>query len=221
MTAPVPITEPGVSTEDQYAEWLAARIGQVTGSNIWKVLKRTKTGWSEYRRGYLVEVLAEKMTGQSSEHYMSSAMQWGIETEPQARAAYESRMGAIVETTGFVPHHRIPSTGCSPDGLVGDDGLVEIKCPETRTHIRYLIDAEIDEKYQLQMQWQMACCNRAWCDYVSYDPRLPLSCSLNIKRVNRDDAKIAEMERLVIEFLLEVKFSMDALESGHLESSDV
>lgn len=222
MTSPVVITEPGaMNAEDKHAEWLQARLGKVTSSNIWKVVKRTKTGWSDYRRSHMVELLAEKLTGQPTEYYLSQAMQWGLETEPQARVAYEMRQGVYVETTGFVPHHRIPSAGCSPDGFVGDDGMVEIKCPETRTHIRYLVDAEIDEKYVLQMQWQMACCQRQWCDYVSFDPRLPLSCQLSIKRIHANPDKIADMEKTVIEFLLEMKYAMDALESGHIPSEDV
>lgn len=222
MTA-LPITEPRVSAEDQYAEWLHARIGKVTASNLWKLAKQTKTGPSAYRRSYMVELIAEKLTGQSADIYLSQSMQWGIETEPKARAAYEARTGEVVETTGFVDHPIIPSAGCSPDGFVGDDGLIEIKCPNTSTHIGYMLDrSTIDEKYIIQMNWQMACSGRKWCDFLSFDPRLPLSCQFFKVRVMRDDKMIKGLEKLVIEFLDEMRRYMEILEgAAHLESSDV
>lgn len=220
----LPITEPPISAEDQYAEWLQARIGKCTASNLWKIAKQTKAGPSAYRRSYMVELIAEKLTGQSADTYMSQSMQWGIETEPKARAAYEARTSEIVETVGFVDHPIIPSAGCSPDGLVGDDGLIEIKCPETRTHIGYMLDRSIlDDKYIIQMQWQMACNpGRKWVDFVSFDPRLPLSCQFFKVRIMRDDKLIKGLEKLVIEFLDEMRRYMEIIEgSAHLESSDV
>lgn len=218
----LPLTEPR-TPEDQYAEWLQARIGKVTASNMWKIAKQTKAGPSAYRRSYMVELIAEKLTGQSADSYLSQSMQWGIETEPKARAAYEKRTGEIVETVGFVDHQIIPSAGCSPDGFVGDDGLIEIKCPETRTHIGYILDrTTIDEKYVVQVQWQMACTGRKWCDFMSYDPRLPLSCSSFIVRVQRDDKMIKGLEKLAIEFLDEMRRYMEMIEGeSHLASEHV
>lgn len=212
-----------LTPQEEYEAWLTARIGRVTASDMWKIAKQTKTGPSAYRRSYMVELIAEKLTGQSADSYLSQSMQWGIETEPKARAAYESRTGEIVETVGFVEHPIIPSAGCSPDGYVGDDGLIEIKCPETRTHIGYILDrAILEDKYIVQMQWQMACSGRKWCDFMSYDPRLPLSCSSFVVRVHRDDKMIKGLERLAIEFLDEMRRYMEMIEGeSHLASEHV
>lgn len=212
------------SPQEQYEAWLQNRLGKVTASNLWKVAKQTKAGPSAYRKSYMVELIAEKLTGQSAESYLSQSMQWGIETEPKARAAYEARTGEIVQTVGFVDHPIIPSAGCSPDGYVGDDGLIEIKCPETRTHIGYILDRTLlDDKYIIQMQWQLACNpTRDWVDFMSFDPRLPLSCSSHIVRVQRDPKLIKGLEKLVIEFLDEMRRYMEIIEgAAHMESSDV
>jgi predicted phage-related endonuclease len=131
-------------------------------------------------------------------------MQWGTEQEPNARAAYEVETGSIVMETGFVPHSIIDMSGASPDGLIGEDGLVEIKCPNTATHVDTLLGQEAPSKYVSQMQWQMACTGRQWCDFVSYDPRLPENMQLFIQRINRDDKLIKDMEQEVIKFLGEL-----------------
>jgi putative phage-type endonuclease len=117
------------------------------------------------------------------------AMQWGTETEPQARNAYCFRHDTDVSECGFYDHPKIGMAGASPDGLIGLDGLVEIKCPNSATHIQTLLGGSVPEKYRTQMLWQMACTDRAWCDFVSYDPRLPESMRLFVQRVERDDAK--------------------------------
>jgi len=148
----------------------------------------------------MIEKLLERLTGQWAEHFVSDAMQWGTDTEPQARAMYSLDVAPVVEV-GFVNHPTITMAGASPDGLVGDKGLVEIKCPNTATHIETLIKQTIPSKYLTQMMWQMACTGRQWCDFVSYDPRLPESMQMFVKRVERDEAVIKDLEKEVVEFL--------------------
>ena len=140
-----------------------------------------------------------------------SAMQWGTDHEPDARAAYEFFRDACVTEVGFVDHLTIAMTGASPDGLVGDDGLVEIKCPNTATHLDTLLSQTVPAKYVTQMLWQMEVTGRKWCDFVSFDPRLPESMSMFVKRVERDDKRIAELRSAVIEFLDEVEQKLIAL----------
>ena len=172
-------------------EWFAARLGKVTASRMSDMMARTKSGYGAGRANYMAELICERLTGQGAERFTNAAMQWGTETEPQARAAYAFLTDAEVEETGFAIHPDIPYLGASPDGLVGADGLVEIKCPNTATHIETLLSDAVPQKYLLQMQTQMACTGRAWCDFMSFDPRLPAELQAWIKRVDRDDAVIA------------------------------
>jgi hypothetical protein len=145
-------------------------------------------------------------------------MQWGIDTEPFARAAYELQQDVMVETVGFATHPEIPRFGCSPDGLVGEDGLVEIKCPNTATHIEYLLAGTVPAEYQAQMLVEMACTGRQWVDFVSYDPRLPAHLQLFVRRFLRDAARIAEIESKVVQFLEEVdRVLVQLSSSGDLE----
>tara|TARA_R110000868_G_scaffold176318_1_gene413832 strand:- start:1415 stop:2032 length:618 start_codon:yes stop_codon:yes gene_type:complete len=185
-------------------EWYAARLGKVTASRVADIVARTKTGYSTSRMNYMAELICERLTGVQGASYASAAMQWGTETEPMARAAYEGTVGALVIETGFVPHNAIPMAGASPDGLIGDDGLVEIKCPITATHIETLLGQSVPGRYNTQMQWQMACTGRKWCDFVSYDPRMPEGMQIFIKRVDRDNVAIAELEREVVNFINEL-----------------
>jgi putative phage-type endonuclease len=185
-------------------EWHQARLGKVTASRVADVMAKTKTGYGASRANYMADLLVERLSGRQGDHYQNAAMQWGTEQEPNARAAYEVETGSIVMETGFVPHSIIGMSGSSPDGLIGDDGLVEIKCPNTSTHIDTLLGQEAPSKYILQMQWQMACTDRKWCDFVSYDPRLPENMQLYIQRVIRDDKLIKEIEQEVIKFLGEL-----------------
>lgn len=198
-------------------EWFSARLGKVTASRIADIMARTKTGYSTSRANYMAELVAERLTGKKGESFSSSAMQWGTEQEPNARAAYESMKGVLVQEVGFVPHPRIDDSGASPDGLVGSDGLIEIKCPNTNTHLDFLMDDTIPEKYVLQMQWQMACTDRAWCDYASFDPRLPERMQLKIKRVARDNQTIVLMESEVARFLAELQNKVSKLTSLYPE----
>lgn len=185
-------------------EWFAVRLGKATASRIADVIARTKTGPGASRKNYLAELVAERLTGLPAARFTNAAMQWGSDTEPQARAAYEFMHDAAVAEVGFVVHPRIVMAGASPDGLVGGDGLVEIKSPNTATHIDTLLGAPIDGRYVTQMQFQMACTERAWCDWVSFDPRMPEDLRLVVRRVPRDETVIAELEAAVTEFLAEV-----------------
>lgn len=184
-------------------EWFALRCGKVTASRVADIVAKTKTGASTSRTNYAAELIAERLTGVANEGFTSSAMQWGTDQEPIARIAYEFMNDVDVEQVAFVIHPRIEDSGASPDGLVGSDGLVEIKCPNTATHIETLTKAVIPAKYITQMMWQMACTGRQWCDFVSFDPRLPESMQLFVKRVPRDEAVIAELEAEVKTFISE------------------
>lgn len=186
------------------AEWLAIRCGKVTASRVADVVAKTKTGYGASRANYMAELIAERLTGQPAEKFSNAAMAWGTEKEPEARALYEFMTDATVEQVGFVPHPAIAMSGASPDGLVASDGLVEIKAPLTSTHIDTLLGGVIPQKYVAQMMWQMACCARAWVDFCSYDPRLPDSMRLFVKRLHRDETVIKELEAEVSQFLAEL-----------------
>ena len=190
---------------------MAARLGKVTASRMDDVCAKTKTGYAATRRDYLAQLVAERLTGKVQESYSNAAMQWGVENEGFAADAYSFRTGLDLDVCGFYDHPTIPMCGASPDRLVGNDGLVEIKCPKTANHIDTLLDGSPDRKYVLQMQWQMACTGRQWCDFVSFDPRLPEHLRLFIKRIPRDDKKIAELETEVKAFLRELDGKIAAL----------
>lgn len=187
-------------------EWKAARAGKVTASRVADVIAKGKGGAeSASRRNLRAQIVAEILTGQSQDgEFKSAAMQWGTENEPFARAAYETKADVMVDQVGLIIHPANPRAAASPDGLIGDDGLVEIKCPNTATHLDYLLAGEVPKEYQPQMLWQMACTERKWCDFVSFDPRLPEHLQLFVKRFNRDDKRIEEMEHEVELFLSEV-----------------
>lgn len=154
-------------------EWLQSRCGNITASRIADMLAKTKTGEAASRANYRAQLVAERMTGAVQESYSNDAMAWGTEQEPFARIAYELDKGVMVDEVGFVMHPTIARSGASPDGCIGEDGLLEIKCPNTATHIGYLLDGKPPTKYIKQMGWQLACTARKWCDFVSYDPRMP------------------------------------------------
>ena len=195
-------------------EWLSARAGKVTASRISDVLSKIKTGEAAARRDYKAQLVAEILTGRPQEDgYINAEMQFGLDTEPAARAAYEAQEGVLVEQVGLVVHPRIERAAASPDGLVGDSGLMEIKCPKVATHLTYLLDGVVPAKYQPQMLWQMACCERAWCDFVSFRPDLPPELQLFKVRFPRDDKRITEMEAETIIFLQEVDGLVEKLKA--------
>lgn len=192
-------------------EWHAIRCGKVTASRVADVVARTKNGWGASRANYAAELIAERLTGTVADGFTNAAMQWGSQTEPDARRAYSFRTDVDVVEVGFVLHPTIEFAGASPDGFVDADGLVEIKCPNTATHIETLLGATVPAKYLTQMQWQMACSGRQWCDFVSFDPRMPEAMRLFVQRVHRDDGRIAELEQEVSAFLGEVEKKVSEL----------
>jgi putative phage-type endonuclease len=194
-------------------EWLAARCGKVTASRIADIVAKTKSGPSAMRTNYAAQIIAERLTGAVAESFVSPAMQHGTETEAEARSCYEFYRGETVQEVGFVEHPTIDQAGCSPDGLVGTDGLVEIKCPNTATHLDTLLNQVVPGKYDTQIQFQLACTGRQWCDFVSYDPRMPENMRLFVQRVHRNDPRINELEKEVAGFLLELAVKLSQLNS--------
>jgi putative phage-type endonuclease len=190
--------------EQGTSEWLQERCGKVTASRIADLMARTKTGWGASRANYAAQLIAERLTGCVAPSFTNAAMIHGTETEPEARRAYEFFVDCDVQQVGFVPHPAIEMAGASPDGLVGTDGLVELKCPNTATHIETLLTGCIPDKYIKQMQFQMACTDRKWCDFASFDNRLPERMRLFVKRVEFDPAAVAEIEACVVEFIDEI-----------------
>ena len=190
--------------EQRTDAWFEARIGKVTASRVADVIAKTKTGYSTTRDNYMAQLVCERLTGQKGETFTNAAMQHGTETEPLARLSYEVAQNVLVDEVGFVPHPSIEMAGASPDGLVNDDGLIEIKCPNTATHIETLLSQTVPGKYNTQMQFQMACTGRKWCDFVSFDNRLPHELQLFVKRVPRDDAFIKQIEAEIVQFLAEL-----------------
>jgi len=200
-----------MSNDQRTEEWFAQRLGKVTASKVADLMAKTKSGYSTSRDNYMAQLVVERITNTKAESFSNAAMDWGTTQEPFARAAYEAATGFMVEEVGFVPHPTIEMAGASPDGLVEHDGLVEIKCPNTATMIDTLLTGKVPQKYFIQMQMQMACTQRAWCDYVVFDPRMPAKAQLFIKRVPRDDAFIAEMEAEIFNFLAEVDVQVSQL----------
>ena len=197
--------------EQRTDAWFQARLGKVTASKVADIIAKTQSGYSTSRANYMAQLVCERLTGQKSEGFTNAALQHGIDTEPLARAAYEALKDILVDEVGFVPHPTIEMAGASPDGLVGDDGLLEIKCPNTATHIETLMSKTVPGKYNTQMQFQMACTGRQWCDFVSFDNRLPEELQLFVKRVPRDNEFIKQMEDEVVKFLNELDIKIAQL----------
>lgn len=194
-------------------EWLSMRGGCVGASRIIDVMAKSKDGEAATRKNYKAQLIAERLTGQAQESFTSDAMKRGTELEPVARAMYEVKTGNFVDQVGFIIHPDIAYAGASPDGLIDSDGLVEIKCPNTATHIEYLKERKPPRNYMLQMQWQMECTGRKWCDWVSYDDRLPERLQMMIVRVERDQEMIDKIKVEVIKFLGEIDESIKQLEA--------
>ena len=192
-------------------EWFAARLGNVTASRVADVIAKTKSGYSASRENYMAQLICERMTNTVAESYTNAAMQWGTETEPLARAAYESVADVLVDEVGYIAHPTIERAGASPDGLIGVFGLLEIKCPNTATHIDTLISEQVPTKYITQMQWQMSCTGRTWADFVSFDPRLPSGLQMFVKRVEFDAEYVAMLKEEVIKFLTELDAKISKL----------
>lgn len=200
-----------MSIEQGTPEWFAARLGKVTASRVADLIAKTKTGYSTSRENYMVELALERITGARDAGFTNAAMQWGTEQEPFARAAYEARTGELVEEVGLILHPRIEQAGASPDGLVGKNGLIEIKCPNSATHIRTLQNKKPQGHYVTQMMWQMACTGRDWCDFVSFDPRMPEGLQLFVTRIERSSEVVEHLEKEVTAFLVEVEAMVNEL----------
>lgn len=195
-------------------EWKALRLGKLTASRMADVLATTKTGMSASRKNYLAQLVAERLTGELGECFTSGAMAWGTDHEPLARAEYEILHDTFVEQVPFVDHPQIAMCGASPDGLAGEDGLVEIKCPNTSTHIDYLLSKKPPAKYIPQMALQLACTGRKWCDFVSYDPRMPEKHRLFVVRYTPDADYLQKIEDEAMLFLNEVEATIKQLEAA-------
>lgn len=198
--------------EQRTDQWHDARRGKVTASKVYDVINRNAKGeFYAGRKTYKQALVAEIITNETSVSYSSDAMKWGTEKESEARDAYAKTIFDEVNEVGFIDHPRISGSGASPDGFVGSDGLVEIKAPNTTTFIEYILSDKIPDNYIAQMQWQMACTDRKWCDFVAYDPRMPEDINMWVKRVERDDLYISTMEEMVIAFIKEVNETVDKL----------
>lgn len=192
-------------------EWFAARLGKVTASRVADIIASTKSGYSASRKNYMTELICERLTGLKTESYTNAAMQRGTELEPIARSVYEMKYGVIVREVGLIDHPTIPMCGASPDGLTGDIGIIEIKCPNPATHVESLLTNEFNHRYFTQMQWQLACTKRTWCDFVSFCPEIDDDLQLFVKQIPRDDNYIAYLEEEVIKFLNELDEKLNLL----------
>lgn len=194
------------------ADWLLSRAGKFTASRASDLMAKTKTGPSA-SRGNLIALLAvERLTGQPVETYQNAAMQRGIDTEAEARDAYSFAKGVAVDEAGFVVCDDLPNTGCSPDGILGDDGLLELKCPASMAkHLDALRTGAHAVEYRWQLQHQLLVTGRAWVDAASYDPRFPEHLQLAVTRVSRDEAAIAELTAEIIKADAEVTALVDEL----------
>ena len=197
--------------EQRTDEWFESRLGKATASRIADIIAKTKTGPSASRENYAVQLVLERITQSKGESYTNAAMQWGTDTEPMARQQYELKRGVFVDEVGFIDHPTIAMSGASPDGLVGADGLVEIKCPNSATHMETLVSRKIPQKYIPQMMWQMACTGRNWCDFVSFDPRFPENLQIFVERVEYDPTYARMLELEVTQFLDEVEKKVEIL----------
>ena len=200
-----------LQVEQNTPEWHQARCGSLGASGLNEALATTKSGWGASRDNIKARIIAERLTGVPQEGFTNAAMQWGHDHEDAAAIAYQFVTGAKTDLAGLFYHPTIKGTHASPDRLVGDDGLVEIKCPNTATHIDTLTSQKVPAKYLTQMQWQMACTGRKWCDFVSFDPRLPEDLRTFIQRVERDQKEIDRLEAAVAVFLQEVEDKIAAL----------
>jgi len=206
--------------EQGTAEWLAQRVGKVTASRVGDVVNRTKQGkpYQAYH-DYMGELIAERLSGQTAEHFVTGPMMRGIELEPDARTRYEVETGDLVVETGFIPHPTIPASGGSPDGLVGEDGIIEIKCPNQGTHVENLLRGEPDPRYIAQMQWNLDCTGRQWADFVSYDDRFPDEYQFCVYRIELDQNWVAEARERVEEFLAELEKKLEEVEASVKEKA--
>jgi putative phage-type endonuclease len=192
-------------------EWFEARLGKVTASRVSDVLATRKGQESTVRAKYKLQLATERLTNKKTDTYMNQAMQDGIEREPMAREIYEKLKDVTVEEVGFVQHPAIERAGASPDGLVGDDGIIEIKCPIETTHTTNLLERKLPSKYKPQVQFQLSTTGRKWCDFISYNPNFEPRLQLMVVRVERDDEYIEMLKFEILKFLAEVELMINQL----------
>ncbi len=192
-------------------EWRIARCGSLGASRIHEAVAKIKSGWGASRDNVMADLILERLVGRPAENFVTRDMQIGIEREPEARAAYSFYFNAEVAQIGLARHPRISGTHASPDGLIGDDGLLELKCCKSSTHLAALLGEKIPERYVLQALWQLSCLDRAWVDVGYYNPDFPEEMRLFVRRVTRDDARIIELETQVTEFLTELEDKLQKL----------
>ena len=189
--------------EQGSADWLSMRIGKVTASRVKDVLTKGRgSAPSKTAETYMIELLAEMLTGESKPFFENDAMRWGTETEPQARAMYELKSGNTVDEVAFIEYSDF--IGVSPDGLIGKDGLIEIKCPTTITQLKRALSDNYSKDYYEQIQMQLWVSGRKWCDFVSFDPRLDCAAGYLEQRVTRDEAFIEDMKEKTYAFVVKM-----------------
>jgi len=192
-------------------EWFEARLGKVTASRVSDVLATIKSGEAASRKNYKLQLVTEKLTGKKIDTYMNQAMQDGIDREETAREIYSKIVDSQVYQDGFIQHPKIEMSGASPDGFVGKNGIIEIKCPIETTHTTNLLERKLPSKYKPQVQFQLACTEREWCDFISYNPNFELRLQLMYVRIYRDDEYIKMLEFEITKFLEEVEEMINQL----------
>ncbi|EAA9526695.1 YqaJ viral recombinase family protein [Salmonella enterica] len=204
--------------EQRSPEWFAARCGKVTASRLYDVMARTKSGYAASRQNYMAELICQRLTGKPEEGFTNAAMMRGTELEPVAREMYAlNEFDAVISEVGLIDHPTIAGFAASPDGIVNDDGLIEIKCPNTWTHLQTLKTGVPKRQYLLQMHAQMMCTGRKWCDFVSFDDRLPPELAYFKTRINFDEVLAEEIEQEVVKFLTELETEIQNI--THQESA--
>lgn len=184
-------------------EWLIERAGHCTASRASDVLAKIKNGEASERRKYRIQVVTERLTGVPVQGFVNASMQWGIDTEDPAKAAYEEETGDLIQSVGFLKHPTIAWVGASPDGLLGNDGLIEVKCPDSTTHLEWMAGEKVPPRHVAQIQFQLWVTGRQWCNFTSYDPRFPENLRLFTVRAERDNDYIKNLEAEVRAFLEE------------------
>lgn len=201
----LPAFAPAFSSPQQTPEWYQSRIGKLTASKMATAMSYLKNGKESAERAKLkMQVVAERLTDIIVPHIVTEAMAWGIATEAEAKEAAAKLIGLDIKPCGFFDHPEIDSFGATPDGLLDDDGLIEIKCPTTTTHLSWLLANEIPDQHKAQMAAQLLCTGRRFCKFMSYDPRVPKRPIL-YKHYAPTRAERDAVERAAVMFLAEVE----------------
>jgi len=200
-------------------EWKQARCGSLGASVIHEIVARTKTGFSTSRENRKTALVLERLTGRPEATYQSEAMLAGTEREPAARFEYAMKSGSEIEEVGLILHPTIAGTHASPDGLIGRDGMLEIKCMQPTGHLKVFTTRTFDDRHRKQMAWQLACAQREWVDFVAYSPEFPKEMQLRIIRYYREDKLTTELEIAAREFLAEVDATVADLRKEFMQGA--